>query len=289
MAIPRIATYAMPGSQDLPENRVGWQADASRAALLIHDMQDYFLDFYDPSAAPVPALLAAVLRLRQACDALGMPVFYTAQPAVQPPEDRALLTEFWGPGLPAKPDLAGIHASLAPAPHHVVLDKWRYSAFVRSDLEQQLKAAGRNQLIVCGIYAHIGCQVTCVDAFMRDIQPILVADAVADFSAAQHAQALDYVSRRAGVVWSSDQVLAQLGFALPASLDAMTGEVAGLLDLPAAALAPDDNLLDAGLDSIRIMSLLERWKRAGARLSFVELAGQPTLASWWALMPGGGR
>jgi bifunctional isochorismate lyase/aryl carrier protein len=286
MSIPRIPSYALPAAAELPANRVQWRADASRAALLIHDMQDYFLDFYDCSMSPVPEVVAAILRLRQACDALGIPVFYTAQPAVQPAEDRALLTEFWGPGLPARPERAGIHAPLAPAPHHVVLDKWRYSAFLRSDLQERLKAAGRTQLIVCGIYAHIGCQVSCVDAFMRDIQPIMVADAVADFSASQHAQALEYVSQRAGSVWRADEVLAQLGFALPASLAALSGEVAQVLEVPAETLDPHENLLDAGLDSIRIMSLLERWKRAGARLSFVDLAGQPTLAGWWALMPG---
>ena len=30
-----------------PENRVSWQLDAQRAVLLVHDMQDYFIDFYD--------------------------------------------------------------------------------------------------------------------------------------------------------------------------------------------------------------------------------------------------
>lgn len=288
MAIPRIASYAMPAVADFPANRVQWHADPRRAALLIHDMQQYFLDFYDTAAAPIPQLVANAQRLRDACDAAGIPVFYTAQPAVQPAEDRALLNAFWGPGLPAKPEGAPIIAALAPRAQHTVLDKWRYSAFVRSDLLERLRAQGRDQLIVCGVYAHIGCQVTCVDAFMRDIQPLLVGDALADFSAERHAQALDYVAQRAGAVWSTEQVLADLGngAGLPADIDALHAEVAKMLEMPKSDLGLDDNLLYAGLDSIRLMSLLERWKRAGAQLTFVQLAEHPTLVQWWALLLG---
>ncbi|MEN3070327.1 isochorismatase family protein [Uliginosibacterium sediminicola] len=288
MAIPRIASYPMPAAASFPANRVDWRVDPQRAALLIHDMQQYFIDFYDASAAPIPQLIANALRLRDACDAADIPVFYTAQPPVQPAEDRALLNEFWGPGLPAKPEGAPIIAPLAPRATHTVLDKWRYSAFVRSDLLERLQAQGRNQLIVCGVYAHIGCQVTCVDAFMRDIQPVMVGDALADFSADWHMKALEYVAQRAGVVRSTVQVLGDLGVALPdalpADMHALHAEVAKMLEMPTSELGLDDNLLYAGLDSIRLMSLLERWKRAGAHLSFVQLAEHPTVAQWWALL-----
>jgi bifunctional isochorismate lyase/aryl carrier protein len=286
MSIPKIATYPMPAAAAMPANRVDWKPDPARAMLLIHDMQDYFLDFYDGAAAPIPALLAQVRRLRDACDAAGVPVLYTAQPAEQASFDRGLLTDWWGPGVTAQPHRAGIAAVLAPRPHDTVLVKWRYSAFVRSDLLARMREQGRDQLIVCGVYAHIGCLMTAADAFMNDIQPFLAGDALADFSAGQHAMALDYVSQRCGVVDSTDALIAALrpSAGLPISADALRAEVGLLLGVPADELFDDENLMYAGLDSIRLMSLLERWRRAGAVTTFVELAERPTLADWWRVL-----
>lgn len=56
-----------------------------------------------------------------------------------------------------------------------------------------LKESGRNQLIITGVYAHIGCMTTATDAFMRDIKPFMVADALTDFSRDEHLMSLKYV------------------------------------------------------------------------------------------------
>lgn len=286
MTIPKIASYPMPGAASMPANRVDWRIDPSRAVLLIHDMQDYFLDFYDCAAEPVPTLLASTRRLRDAADAAGVPVVYTAQPAQQSLEDRGLLQQWWGPGLTARPERAGIAAALAPRPSDTVLTKWRYSAFVRSDLRERMRTQGRDQLIICGVYAHIGCMVTAADAFMSDIQPFLVGDALGDFSLEEHAMALSWAARRCGVVIDAAGAVAAMApqSRLPDSLAALRAEVASLLEMPASDLRSDENLLDAGLDSIRLMSLLSRWRGAGLELTFVTLAAEPTLERWWQLL-----
>ncbi|WP_423371030.1 isochorismatase family protein [Burkholderia sp. LMG 32019] len=284
MAIPKIASYPMPA--ELPANRVDWRFDPRRAALLVHDMQDYFLDFYDRAAAPVPTLVAHVRRLIDFAHAAGMPVYYTAQPATQAAADRALLTDMWGPGLTAQPSRAAICGALAPAPGDTVLDKWRYSAFRRSPLEASLREQGRDQLVICGIYAHIGCLMTACDAFMRDVRPFFVADALADFSEREHRMALDYVAGRCGKVVTTD---ALVGAALEAeaaaddtapTLATIAAQVARSLRMPAADLREHDNLIDCGLDSIRMMTLVEAWRAQGYDVTFVQLAEQPTLDAW---------
>ena len=287
MSIPRIAPYPLPeiDAAQRPA-RVDWQPDARRAALLVHDLQDYFLDFYARDQSPVAPMLERVQALRDACDRLDVPVYYTAQPAEQTPGQRGLLQDWWGSGVTAQPLRAGIEASIAPRKHHTVLTKWRYSAFACSDLHDRLRLSGRDQLIVCGVYAHIGCMTTALDAFMRDIQPFMVGDAVADFDARQHAMALDYVAGRCGVVLSTRDCIEQLqaGPALPASLDALRVELARIIDIPVDAIGADDNPLHVGLDSIRLMNLLERWSAGGARIGFVELAERESVADWWALI-----
>lgn len=206
MSIPALASYQMPGTT--VHNRVRWRPDARRAALLIHDMQDYFLGKFDVTRPPIPALIEAIARLREHCDALGVPVFYTAQPPVQSDADRALLNDFWGSGLTA-PDQqagAGIVAALAPRAQDTTLTKWRYSAFQRSDLRERLRSLGRDQLIITGVYAHIGCLSTALEAFMQDVQPFLAIDGCADFSLADHQMAITHVSRCCGMSLTTHEI-----------------------------------------------------------------------------------
>ncbi|ONI75154.1 isochorismatase [Actinosynnema sp. ALI-1.44] len=64
----------------------------------------------------------------------------------------------------------------------------------------------------------------------------------------------------------------------------LRAQLADLLGIPADQLADDDNLLDHGLDSIRIMSLVDAWRESGVEVSFIELAEEPTLANWRTLL-----
>ncbi|MEU3465736.1 phosphopantetheine-binding protein [Streptomyces sp. NPDC006733] len=46
----------------------------------------------------------------------------------------------------------------------------------------------------------------------------------------------------------------------------------------------EENPLYAGLDSLRIVTLAERWRAAGSEVSFVELAERTSFAQWWQLL-----
>ncbi|MBW6528623.1 isochorismatase family protein [Sphingomonas sp. RHCKR7] len=281
MSIPDIAAYALADIAPSVPDKVGWALEPGRAALLIHDMQRYFVDFYGEDSALAAELVGNVRRLKMRCVARGIPVIYTAQPAVQPPAERGLLTDMWGPGLTrADPSLAAIVPALAPAPDDLVLTKWRYSAFQRSPLEERMRAWGRDQLLICGVYAHIGCLTTALDAFMRDIQPFLVADALGDFSARDHRMALDYVAGRCGRVVR----LADVTGAAPLTRAALMERLATMIDAGGEPIDWTDRLTDHGLDSIRIMELIADWRGEGISLSFEDLAREPTPEHWWSLV-----
>ncbi|MER7166083.1 isochorismatase family protein [Micromonospora sp. NPDC000207] len=204
----------MPEKSELPDEVVPWRASPRRAALLIHDMQNYFVDFFPPGEPPRTTLVDNVARLRRRCVELGVPVLYTAQPGRMTDEQRGLLKDVWGAGMTDSPEHTAIVAELTPGPTDQVFTKWRYSAFHRSALGDELAERGRDQLIICGIYAHIGCLATASDAFSHDIQPFLVADAIADFTPEQHLLALDYAGRLCAATPDTATVLADLSHGL---------------------------------------------------------------------------
>jgi len=224
MALPRIEPYAVPTPEELPAGRVDWQVDPGRAVLLVHDMQAYFVDAFAPGTpdapGPVDRAISNIAALRRAAAGVGLPVVYTVQPPDQDPADRGLLSEFWGPGL-SGPHSARVVDQLAPGPGDRVVTKWRYNAFVRTPLLDLLREEERDQLVVVGVYAHLGCLLTASHAFMHDVQPFLVSDAVADFSRAHHEQALEFAATRCARVLTTADLLGQLTGAQP------RGELAG--------------------------------------------------------------
>lgn len=308
MTLPKILPYPMPLETDLPKNKVKWTADPSRAALLIHDMQQYFIDAFTPEQSPVVELIANIQKLRLYCAELGIPVIYSAQPGGQAPEQRGLLQDFWGSGIDDGPYQKKFVDAVAPAKQDILLTKWRYSAFQKTNLLEILRERGRDQLMICGIYAHIGCLLTASEAFMKDIQPFFIADALADFSEEKHHLALTYAAERCAVTLTTERLVSSLEQAHrpvsermaatgevdetaaaeeqpPLTLQSLRDEVAALLQEQPADLGEADNLIEYwGLDSIRIMSLTERLRRDGIDISFVELAERPTLADWWKML-----
>jgi bifunctional isochorismate lyase/aryl carrier protein len=170
-------------------------------------MQRYFLAAFDAGNAPLQPAVDNIARLLGHCRAHGIPVFYTAQHGDQDRRDRGLQADLWGPGMGRRADHEPIIDALAPQPGEHVLVKHRYSAFQRSNLETLMRVRGRDQLLITGVYAHIGCTATAVEAFQRDIETFIAADAVADFSRADHDQALHWIARTCGVPMTTDQLL----------------------------------------------------------------------------------
>ncbi|MGW3952444.1 phosphopantetheine-binding protein [Streptomyces sp. NPDC004752] len=70
----------------------------------------------------------------------------------------------------------------------------------------------------------------------------------------------------------------------PLTLDGFRADLAECLFLEPGEVDLEDSPLDAGLDSLRIVTLLERWQEAGAEVTFVELAERTSFAQWWQLL-----
>ncbi|BAU75887.1 isochorismatase family cysteine hydrolase [Metapseudomonas furukawaii] len=109
--------------------------------------------------------------------------------------------------------------ALAPAPGDRVIDKPRYSAFHRTDLDSLLRERGIRRLIVTGVLTDACVLATVQDAFALGYRIDLIADACTSTTEAAHQAALllmanwvyalelfateQYLRRLAGQPWRS--------------------------------------------------------------------------------------
>lgn len=290
MSLPPSIDYAAPDLADLPASRADWTLQPGRAAVLVHDLQRYFTRPYAPSCAALHEAIQQTARILHAARGAGVPVYYTAQQGNQDQAARGLQRDLWGPGMQAVPEHTEILDAVAPAPGERVLTKHRYSAFARNELADELAAQGRDQLVVTGVYAHIGITATAMEAFQREIHPFVVGDAVADFGPEEHALALRQIASCCGVVTAADAVVAAFDAVVTGSVGSAEGdssvdavvrtELALHLGDEMAVLAfadPETDVFTLGLDSLRAFEVLDALADHGVDVDFGEFTRRPTI------------
>lgn len=70
----------------------------------------------------------------------------------------------------------------------------------------------------------------------------------------------------------------------PLTLDAFRADLAEQLHQDPREVDLAENPLDAGLDSLRLHTLAERWRAAGADVTFLDLAEGTSFEAWWRLV-----
>ena len=68
------------------------------------------------------------------------------------------------------------------------------------------------------------------------------------------------------------------------SRDEIRQTISAQLGCAAADVADHDDLIQLGLNSIRMMALAGGWRKRGAGITFAELAANPTVESWYELL-----
>lgn len=72
----------------------------------------------------------------------------------------------------------------------------------------------------------------------------------------------------------------------PLTLERMRADIARMVHEQPENIALDDNLMDLGLDSMRVLNLLLSWNETGIGLEFSEIAEHTTLGGWWEVVQG---
>jgi ureidoacrylate peracid hydrolase len=172
--------------------------DAPRAALLVVDMQNYFVAEGFPAEVPAArGVVPAINRVARALREAGGTVVWirtTARGALEDAEGFRLF-----PALESQPG-------------DLQVEKIQYSAFVAgsSRLHEILKARGIESLLVAGTATNVCCESTARDAMMLDYRVVMLADANAAATDAEHAAALDAVALFFGDVMTVAEAVARL-------------------------------------------------------------------------------
>ena len=65
---------------------------------------------------------------------------------------------------------------LKPEPGDTIIDKSRFSGFVKTELDAELQAAGIKYLLFAGLYTNVCVESTLRDAFFHEYFPVLISD-----------------------------------------------------------------------------------------------------------------
>ncbi|MFD4510848.1 isochorismatase family protein [Streptomyces sp. NPDC058457] len=215
-----VDPYVMPEVAMLPPDRTGWALDPRRAALLVLNVQNHFLRVLRESSVPVDGLVAGIGRLAATARAAGVPVLYAVSTAER--EHAGHGAAFGHPRFPRDDDSGDVVPDLRPRVGDTVLAAKRFSAFAGTRLRHRLAELDRDQPVIVGVFARTQVMLTAADALMQDMEPFVVADAVADRTDTDRRMALDWIAATCGAV----RALGGMVDALDA-LDARSGEEYG--------------------------------------------------------------
>ena len=187
--------YLTPG--DIEENAVrlipeaavrGPEFDLARAAMLILDMQSYFLDEKSHAFVPdAPAIVSGLAGLARRFGAAGRPVVMTRHSNTD--DNAGMIKTWWNdilePGAPGTA-LEPILEDLSTA----VVAKAQYDAFYETALEDILRDSGSEQVVVTGVMTHLCVETTARSAFVRGFAVFVPADGTATYNRDFHAASL---------------------------------------------------------------------------------------------------
>jgi len=194
-----------------PFNQHEMQLTANKAALLVIDMQRFFLDPDSPTfTCGGLAVLPNVKRLIAAFREAGRPVIYTRH--VHHPEglDAGIMGWWWqGMCFEGTPE-SEIHDEISPLAHEKVVLKHRYSTFYNTDLETVLRCLRIEDLVISGIMTNMCCESTARDAYYRDYRVFFLADGTGSIEEQMHLASLLNLAFGFAFITTTDEILCQL-------------------------------------------------------------------------------
>jgi isochorismate hydrolase len=179
-----------------------------RAALLVIDMQRYFLDPDAPAFVPAaPAIVPSVQSLINNFRRALRPVVFTRH--IDDTMSDNSLSRWWKRKLTEDNPLCYLIADLL-LKNDSVLVKSEYDAFHNSRLQDLLASEGTTQVVICGVMTNLCCETTARSAFVRGYDVFFPVDTTATVSRELHRSSLLNLAHGFATVCTAEEILSQL-------------------------------------------------------------------------------
>ena len=176
-----------------------------KAALLVLDMQEYFLQ--ETSHAFVPSAPAIVPGISRLVDAFAKAKrFIVATQHINTPENAGMMSKWWRDLI--NPYSAYSHFTALPTFKEIYsIIKTQYDAFYQTALENDLRNLEIEQVVICGVMTHLCCESTARSAFMRGFEVFFTIDGTATYNEDLHRASLLTLSHGFAVPVLIDELL----------------------------------------------------------------------------------
>lgn len=187
------------------------QVHRERTALLVIDMQRFFLDPSSPAfTCGGLAILPNVKRLIEAFRSAELPVIFTRH-VHHPDGSDAGIMEWWWDGMCVKgtPE-SEIHDDIAPLSGEKIIPKHRYSSFYNTDLETVLRCLKIEDIVITGLMTNLCCESTARDAYYRDYRVFFLADGTGSMIEEMHMASLLNLAYGFAHITTVDYIIEQI-------------------------------------------------------------------------------
>lgn len=207
----------MASSQSRPAD--SWSITTKNTALIVVDMQNIWVHprgaRYLPASEDIVPKIQELLRFGHSNqipvfylhttkrrDLADVGIFADIKPQTHDPDDQWSNFENT-PG-------AEFYELTKPTVEDIVVKKFRYSGFYGTQLENLLRALGRDTIAIIGVATNVCCDSTARDGAMRDFKVLFLSDCNASFSQEEQDATLRNFDKHFGVVMDSKALMAKL-------------------------------------------------------------------------------
>jgi ureidoacrylate peracid hydrolase len=197
----------------------GWPITTNNTALIVVDMQNIWTHprgaRYLPMSEDIVPKIQDLLRF---CHSKRVPVFYLHTTKRRDLADVGIFADIKPQTHNADDEWSNFEGSpgaefyepVKPAEGDILVKKFRYSGFYGTQLENLLRALGRDTIAIAGVATNVCCDSTARDGAMRDFKVLFLSDCNASFTTEEQTATLNNFDKHFGVVMNSKTLMTKL-------------------------------------------------------------------------------